>query len=67
MLDVHLQVPNKIVGLYRASNLRMPFISEPVIVYYEGIKVGRGKVVALDPKTRLYDVELKHDAEIKEI
>jgi hypothetical protein len=60
MIDVNLHVPNKIEGLYRASNLRMPFINEPAIIYYEGAKVGRGKVTKADAKTRLYDVELNH-------
>jgi hypothetical protein len=63
MIDVHLKVPNKIAGLYRATNLRMPFTGESVIVYYEGIKVGRGKVVAADSKSRLYDIELKGEKE----
>jgi len=61
MIDVHLRVPNKIEGLYRALNLRIPFVGEPVVVYYEGHKIGKGKVVASDPKTRLYDVELNHE------
>jgi hypothetical protein len=61
MIDIKLEVPNKIEGLYRASNLRMPFINEPVIIYYEGAKVGRGKVTKADAKTRLYDVELNHE------
>jgi len=63
MIDVHLKVPNKIIGLYRASNLRMPLIGEAVQVYYAGVKVGRGKVVAADSKSRLYDIELKGEKE----
>lgn len=66
MIDVNLKVPNKIQGLYRAMNLRMPFEGEPVQVYYAGVKVGRGKVTTSDSKTRLYSVELDHNAESKE-
>jgi hypothetical protein len=63
MIDVHLKVPNKIIDLYRASSLRMPLIGEAVQVYYAGVKVGRGKVVAADSKSRLYDIELKGEKE----
>ncbi len=59
MLNIILRTPHKLTGLYRATGLRMPFVGEPVVVYHDDVKIGKGKVVAVDGKKRTYDVELK--------
>ena len=40
----------------------MPFLNEPAVIYHAGVKVGRGKVIRADAKTRLYDIELRQEA-----
>lgn len=58
MINVNLQIPNKITDLYRASNLRMPDVDEPVVIFYNSTKFGKGKIITSDSKTRKYSVEL---------
>ena len=61
MITINLRIPNQIKDLYRAANLRMPFLNEPAVIYHAGVKVGRGKVIRADAKTRLYGIELRQE------
>ncbi len=58
MIDVHLQAPDKVKGIPRARNLRMPIVGEPVVVYYNDVKISKGKVIAVDTKKHTYGIEL---------
>jgi hypothetical protein len=67
MIVVNLRIPNELHGLlhglYRATWLRMPDMGEPVTIYYKGVKIGKGKVIAVDARKRIYDVEIEEKDE----